>query len=359
MNISFFFRIVKHKMQNFKENFKRMYLAADNTRNIFKQCPNVSVCTEQDMLNVQNFIFEKYFDQVMKEQDTIDLQTLLASMNTAAKKQFEFLENSKKQKLELEKPTPFFKDVCMHFYSNDSQKSNGRYNFKFNLNGIYGLALEKLKFDCSLYNITDVNNKIEILEHINGGASYIVTLPIGYYSIENVLYCMTELFTKHSPNKLQYKASLNFVKNKIHISCANGSEPCSFTLKFIESGIGISLKTLLGFQKHEYSSNNVYVSENMPIVNMLSNVYLKLYINDVEISKVKSSNTFSYFEEINIDQNEYFGKCFYYTPNTKAYFEFDTPVNLNTVSFEFVDQWFKPFNQDLTFECAFTFECVI
>jgi len=324
-----------------------MFLAPDNTAQIFESIePVPNICTQEDMLSIQNYIFDKYFDKIVGE-EALDLEHLLDALNKAAKKQFEFLESSKQKSIVLKKQA-----YQIHLYSQDAKYQDGQCHFEKVLNNVSSISLKKLRLCCNIYNITDLNNKIEIGEQ---GTSFIVTLPTGYYSIENILYCMTELFTKHSPNKLSYKASLNFVKHRIHISCINGNEPCQFTLKFIESGMGVPMKKLLGFNKSEYRSNNLYVSENMPIYNILNSLYMKLYVNNIEINKIMCSNTFTYFEEINIDLTDYFGKYYLHIPLDSEYYDFDSCLQIKSVSIAFYDQWFNPI--ELDFDCTMTIEC--
>jgi hypothetical protein len=222
-----------------------------------------------------------------------------------------------------------------HFFSSDGGLECGRYSFPFSLKRVTSVQLEHLRLNCNLYNITEANNKFYITET---DSKVCFKLPIGYYQIDNLLLVMTNILNNQSQNKLTYTISKNETKNKVYIQCTKASEPCTFNLHFESSKLKnphVSLKDLLGFKKDEYLNNNLYVSESFPIDNSLDDYYVKLFINDKEVTRFYTTKqSFTYFDSFNINFATYFGKCYHTTVQMLEPFDFQDDLQVDTVSIE-------------------------
>ena len=248
-----------------------------------------------------------------------------------------------------------------HFFSEDSVLKSGRYTFPFVLNNTKGIEVSHFKLNCNIYNITDANNKFTVKE---GSQKMNLTIPIGYYTVDNLCKAMGELLNHHSVNKHKYQLFRNPVKNRIYFQCnIKDSKPAAFSIHFPEAATKneLGLGDLLGYQKSEYINNNIYVSETNPVDNILEDIYLKVFINDKEIARITSTkNGFSYFENYSVDLNQQFGKSVSLAANSSSdfhhAFEITEQLNCNELSIELWNNTKHPMTRYSEFECTFTFE---
>uniref|UniRef100_A0A6C0H6A4 Uncharacterized protein n=1 Tax=viral metagenome TaxID=1070528 RepID=A0A6C0H6A4_9ZZZZ len=248
-----------------------------------------------------------------------------------------------------------------HFFSEDSVLQSGRYTFPFVLNNTKSIEVSHFKLNCNIYNITDANNKFTVTE---GTQKMKLTIPIGYYTLDNLCKVMAEVLNHHSVNKHKYQLFRNPVKNRIHFQCnIKDSKPAVFSIHFPEATTRneLGLGDLLGYQKSEYINNNIYVSETNPVDNILEDIYLKLFINGKEIPRITSTkNGFSYFENYSVDLNQHFGTSVTLATNCSSdfhhSFEITEQLNCNELSIELWNNTKHPMTRYSEFECTVTFE---
>jgi hypothetical protein len=245
-----------------------------------------------------------------------------------------------------------------HFFSKDAILSSGKYTFHFDIENINSISLSSIRLDCNLYNITEINNKFSVYE--NGSDHFVVIIPFGYYTIDVLLQTISDIMNQESLNKYKYTIIRNTTKNKIYVECnSSDSMPCTFNLKFEDTSkfSSYSLQEILGFDKNEYNNNNLYVSENHPIQNVFDQFFLKLFINDKEISRYTSSNqNFSYFHSFHIDMDSYFGKSFYLQNSTNDSFDILEDVSVSEISIELWNSQNHILSRFVKFELVLFFE---
>lgn len=254
-----------------------------------------------------------------------------------------------------------------HFFSDDSKRVGNKWTYKLDLQNIHSICLDSFKLNCNLYNINEDNNKFELIEWNNSRVT--VSIPHGYYTIDALLNCITNLLNELSPNKFKYSVTRNQQKNKVYFSSIFNSSKLTnkthmaFTINFLESNKNYSLGEILGFTNLEYSNNTTYISENFPKENIYDDIYLKISINDINLPKYISSKyinkdtKFTYFEKFTINMNKNFGKQFLYNKlNILDHFDFNKPINSNYISFEFMNSPIHSIGLDLDFNISLSFE---
>lgn len=246
-----------------------------------------------------------------------------------------------------------------HFFSEDATLKSGRYTFPFVMNNIKSIDVSCLKINCNIYNVTDANNKFLVME---GSQKINISIPIGYYTTDNLCKAMSELLNHHSINKYKYQLFRNSLKNKVYFQCnIKDSKPAVFSVRFSEAATKneLGLGEMLGFQQSEYINNNIYVSESNPVDNVLENVYLKVFVNDKEIPRITTTrNGFSYFKSYSIDMNQQFGKQVTIStdPMCHEIFEVTEQLDCHELSIELWNNTQTPITRSTEFECVFTFE---
>ena len=208
---------------------------------------------------------------------------------------------------------------------------------KYSLKNIKSLSLQSIKIVCNIYNINEHNNNFYILYE---NKKQLINIPIGYYSINDLLKCLNILLKN---NNFEIEVYRDNIKNKIIFKynlSQNSSIINNFGICFIPNNTNIynnyNLGEILGFKKTEYINNSYYISENYPIDNIYDDIFLKIFINDKEITKFNTSkNNFSYFEVISVDMQKSFGKSLKYIPHTIEPYDIYENINVNTISFQF------------------------
>lgn len=247
-----------------------------------------------------------------------------------------------------------------HFFSKDATLTSGRYKFPIKLKNIKGIKMSFLKLDCNIYNITESNNKFFIVEK---DTRVPITIPIGYYNIDNLLEKISDVMTFNSPNKLTYNVVRNMSKNKIYFACSsydNIGTVVKFNLEFIkgENDFSTPLREILGFNKNEYINNNLYVSEKCPITNILNDIFIKMYINDREITRyTTTTRDFSYYERLYIDLDKYFGKTYCLKDDYFSMYDILEDITSDDISLEFWTSTKNSIKRVMNFDFILTFEC--
>ena len=185
---------------------------------------------------------------------------------------------------------------------------------------------------------------------IANGVQLDITIPIGYYSLEDIQIVINNLLNKQSNNN--YKLHLDKHKYRLMIT---SNYP--FNIKFAE-GIG-SLKQLLGFKMAEYMTSNMYIAENAPLNTLFDHLYLKIFINHHELPRITSpKNNFNYFQGFSIKYEEFFGKNYYYENRFAEPFDIYEQINLDSLSLElWLENNILFTGQHVPFELVFSIEC--
>lgn len=262
-----------------------------------------------------------------------------------------------------------------HFFSDDSKRVGNKWSFKLDLQNIKSISLDSFRLNCNFYNINDSNNKFELYES-NDTQVVTIIIPHGYYTIDALLNTITNLLNENSPNKFKYSVSRNQQRNRVYFSSISNSKlssksQYSFSIKFIPNKTNYSLASILGFTQSEYSNNSSYVSENFPKENIYDDLYMKIFINDINLPKYVStknilskqnknesdnSNFFTYFEKFYINMNSNFGKSFVFNKTNLDNYDLETSINSNYISFEFMNSPFYTLNSDLDFQITLSLE---
>ena len=163
-------------------------------------------------------------------------------------------------------------------------------------------------------NINEHNNKIQLIENTS---KITIIIPQGNYNIQNLVNIIEQLINDKSVFK-SYKIVYDKNRNRIKISNEK-----NFNIIFIENEVNnIQLKDILGFTKNEYSSNNIYSSENETNDNIYKEIYIK---NNTERSELNNFYTNLSIQEINNENISYDESFKYFYKNT---------VNINDYSFK-------------------------
>ena len=259
------------------------------------------------------------------------------------------------------------------FFSDNAIYENGTYKFPFYLDNIKTINIDKIKIKCNLYNINEYNNKFYLIEQNN---KTLITIPIGYYDIEFILQIISECLNGASINKKKdyyYKVYNNTIKNKICFCCEllnpdKIGRPVTFSISFIENKKSIekdttenilSLQEMLGFTKNDYSNNNFYIAEDHPNINLFEEIYIKLFINNDELNKYESSKKdFCFFESIDINMNESFGKLLISNLTNNPYYIQNNNLKTKDLSIKLYNSYDSYITSPLWFKLNLSFEYV-
>lgn len=221
----------------------------------------------------------------------------------------------------------------LHLFSRHASLKKGIYTFNIsnlytNTNTVPKIKAVKItSFNINskcLYNLNETNNMLTII-HSNQTQKADITLPIGAYDFDGLINCINGYLSEYS-----ITFTHNNVKNRIFIKHKNGSP---FSIYFTQG-----LSNVMGFAKRDYSNNDLYVGEKEPCTNVYQNIYLRLYLNDKEIPRVKTSLPgFSYFHDSHTDGN------------SADTFEIYDDIDANTIS---VSLWDTQ-HELITRSCAF------
>ncbi len=350
----------------------------------------------QSLLELQNFIYEEYFTQIfdqLKSKEKFDLEESLIALNRLTMNKLEqliiqdiesneqpmqFTTESQPQENQLpeqhstkvsqlkyplidelsveqtvSQPTTF---KTVTFFSSDAALQAGRYIFKYNLNNIQSTSIDSLSVRCTMYNVDESNNKFYMIEpEYKQDSRITVTLPVGYYTTDSLLECLSTKMTSHSKTQHQYIAEKNQSKNKVYIKCLKSGLPANFGMSFSNN---TSLSSLLGFTKGEYTNNSIYVSEDHPYPNIFDELYVKLYLGEKEVCRTSSSSKhFGYYNKFTLDYESLYGKTHSVNFQSEP-FELAESTSSNIVSFEILSATKVPITRSLDFNLTMTIECI-
>ena len=207
------------------------------------------------------------------------------------------------------------KYIYLDLYSYSSKYDKHQYEFTFDI-PLQNFILKDFKIYSNdvFNNINEHNNKIQLIENTS---KITIIIPQGNYNIQNLVNIIEQLINDKSVFK-SYKIVYDKNRNRIKISNEK-----NFNIIFIENEVNnIQLKDILGFTKNEYSSNNIYSSENETNDNIYKEIYIK---NNTERSELNNFYTNLSIQEINNENISYDESFKYFYKNT---------VNINDYSFK-------------------------
>lgn len=200
-----------------------------------------------------------------------------------------------------------FKTENLYIFSNDYLFENEAYHIEIRKQNIKSLRLCELELYNNLYNINELNNKIEFMENNTKKSIFI---PVGCYNLDTLLDTL-EKQLQDKFNSSNYKIVHNPTKNRITIS-----NDKTFSFTFIENDSVIPLRYILGFSnKHHYINNTNYTSDSPPIINIYDNLYFRFSNVENEYLNTKYSKDFKFFSLLKFDHISTFGKSIPFTIN--------------------------------------------
>jgi len=389
---------------------------------------------KSNLIDIQTYIFDDTFYKIYNSNDNVDFEEILISLNKLTITKFEYLlyqDLNKKYNEEINQnrintrqsdnantqsdnvnaqsdnvntqsdnvntqPKTNSRDVKkddlliennvikeqiktrnQHYLSKHAIFKNGVYHFDFQLKNTSSINLQSIKINCNLYNINEYNNTFTIIEKNN---KIHISIPIGYYSIENLLKVITSLLNnctstisdvnRQDTNEYIYDVYKNTFTNKIHFmrkvkNLDNKMNNCNFGIDFTPKDRNIhknynnyNLDEILGFGKKEYFNNNIYISENPPIENIFEDLYIKLFINNKELQRYNTSlDTFSYYDSIQINMQEHFGKTLYYNYDFIPY-DINDKLDINSISLQFYNTFNYHLHGVIDFDIILYYEYV-
>jgi hypothetical protein len=381
--------------------------------NIYPQFKNIIITNlnqyKSNLIDLQNYIFKDYFYKLYNNTNqtgNVDLEEILISLNQITIKHFEIIliqnlqqkssqqspsqplqqpqqQLPQPQQLSLQQPlqqplqqtqqlslqqpqqplqqsqskTSNLQFDLKHFFSEDADFKYGKYYYKYSLKNIKSLSLQSIKIVCNIYNINENNNNFYILYE---NKKQLISIPIGYYSINDLVKCLNKLLKNEEFQIIVYKDN---IKNKIIFKCEFIARSITniFSIHFMSGNSNIynnySLSEILGFKETDYINNSYYISENHPINNIYEDLFLKIFINDKELTKYNTTKyNFSYFETISIDMDKSFGKSLKYTPTIIDPYDIYENINVNTISFQFNNNFKYHLNTPIDFHITLGFE---
>jgi len=258
--------------------------------------------------------------------------------------------------------------VFHHLFSKHAVVQSGRYNYRLNIENVGSINLDSINILYNMYNINEYNNKMYLVEQNN---KVLITIPVGYYSIDQLLIVMSTLFNNASINKnkdYKFHSNLHKIKNKIFFSCElNEKEKFKrnvvFGMSFIydkypknEQRVS-SLQEILGFEKSEYINNTTYVTENPPNICIFEDLYVKVFVNDIELKKYNTSDSsFSYYQCLNIITDSDFGRVMRFPQGYSPYDIYNENYIINTISFEFYNSHMNIINTPIRFDTVLSID---
>ena len=258
--------------------------------------------------------------------------------------------------------------VFHHLFSKHAVVQSGRYNYRLNIENVGSINLDSINILYNMYNINEYNNKMYLIEQNN---KVLITIPVGYYSIDQLLIVMSTLFNNASINKnkdYKFHSNLHKIKNKIFFSCElNEKEKFKrnvvFGMSFIYDKYPkndqrvSSLQEILGFEKSEYINNTTYVTENSPNICIFEDLYVKIFVNDIELKKYNTSDSsFSYYQCLNVIMDNDFGKVMRFPQVYSPYDIYNENYIINTISFEFYNSHMHIINTPIRFDTVLSID---
>jgi hypothetical protein len=302
------------------DKFKKIFISHQNTAQILEKLGAVNV-PYHEIQNMQINIFDTHFGSIVSElgrQNKLKFEDVLAILN-------DLLVKNLSQGSRVDSPSTV--SNLVQFSSAYSSFKVGTYTFDYSIDNIKRLSLSSMSLVCNIYNITETNNKFLFTED---NVKSTITIPIGYYNTVSLAECLQGLLTQASPNKLEYNVNFSKIKNKIYIQTSD-----TFNIEFPQSDF-LSLNRILGFTKEQYMNNNIYVAESHPCSNVFDKLYMKVFLDDKEVSQVTMSySNFTFFETLYLDLDNQFSKCIHIPFQFADTFDVEENLSVSQISFEF------------------------
>jgi hypothetical protein len=262
------------------------------------------------------------------------------------------------------------------FFSDDANFVDNKYQYDLNIPNLKSVNLETINLLYDMYNITNYNNKFYLLE---GSYKHLITIPIGFYTVDKLLDVITKTTNYVSINKnkdYKYLIYKNRIKNKVYITCDwikttnidkemeldRRSKDKDFGIIFVSNNTSqknYSLREILGFNKCEYINNNIYIGENSPIENIYQNIYFKIFINDKEIERYYTTKeTFSYYDKIYFNSQDNYGYKICHIPNINTPYDIEEEIEMTKIGFQFNNSTMYSINVSLNFDIVMGFEYI-
>jgi hypothetical protein len=267
-------------------------------------------------------------------------------------------------KNEIEYKEDRYNERYIHFMSSDCYKKDKMYNCNISIDNLKSIDLQSIYLKCNMYNINEYNNRFYIVEQ---NIKTLITIPIGYYTIQNLLECITKFTNLSSINKNKdyvYKIFLNILKNKVCFTTNNVSNASSnnninhtYSVLFIENEYNYSLGDILGFNKRVYTNNSIYIGDDSPNTNIFEKIYVQIFLNEIPLIKYETTKSnFYYYDLLHLDMEKDFGKVVSFSSENNQY-DIDQEFNLKKIGFKFNNNCDCNFNLDnLKFEILMRFE---
>jgi hypothetical protein len=333
------------------EKFRQVFISEKNSNYVLQVVQNrlgldKIHTTMTDLIQLQNMIYATYFEQIcndLSRRGKLSLEEALITLNriTVEKLELDVITDAAPRDYTIPQTiqtkdidTSVHKDTTVseyhHFFSSDAGLDSGRYTFPVEMNKVTSITMCGFELDCNIYNVTESNNKFYIEE---GNNRVQISLPIGYYKFDDLCSAMTRALNVASPNKFEYTVSRNVHKNKTYFQCHTKS--ANFNVGFFgDPSPQLSLREILGFKTNIYMNNNIYVSETHPITSVCNNLFVKLYLGDKEVPRVKSSRpSFSYFQALHVNLDKHFGEIIS-LPIHQEPFDMSEELTTDTLSVE-------------------------
>lgn len=348
--------------------FKQVFIAEKNCGyllQLLQQKLGYRLSSQQSqeiLIPLQQAIYDNLFISICNEmgkRGKLNLEEVLTTLNKITLSRLEELINSNQHSSNsnTSQDTHSSKKgdvICknLHVFSNDCKLENGRYFFPFQLENLKTISILAFTLDCNIYNITEFDNKFNIIER---NTQFVTTIPIGYYQIDELFDMLSDITSENSPHNFKYVFFRNKNKNKTYLECfSNDGKPQTFNFS-----ASPTFTNMLGFVKNEYANNNIYVSENHPVLNILDTLFIKLYVNNTDIPKVHTLRNFSYFHCFHVDLNTDFGKQKNLTTyNSHDFFDFNEAIDVKDVSIELWTSTSRILTRFVNFDITLSFECL-
>jgi len=331
------------------ERFRQVFVSSKNSDHLFGIIlDNYDINDNQTyytlLINIQNAVFNSIFPSIydnISKTGQFDLEKTLIELNKYTLQAFDNnFEATQPRQLTYEHGTEIdevsnkatqtnnldevsnkatqtdnldeaLNEKTYHIFSEDmTLDPDGKYTFTLPCNQIIkNLNIKNMSITCSWFNITEKNNTFVVEEH---HVERSVSISIGYYTIERLVDTLRK--SLNVSQERIYSIQIDACTGKTIISCANEKQiPLSFSLHFPELDNYIGINTMLGYENDEYEENSFYIADSLPLYDVYNTIFLKLKLDEQEVSKYETSNNSHYFEKICINYSLNFGKTLMYS----------------------------------------------
>ena len=238
--------------------------------------------------------------------------------------------------------------VLHHIFSEDAEyiTDDGVFVFNMKIKNVNQMTIKSFRVQTDMYNIQINNNTFVIIEN---GVQMKISIPIGYYNLENLLDIINKILVRQNSNCI-----LEHDKIKNRISIKNNSNKFKNFDVILNSSDMISIGEMLGFTLNEYHNNSIYVAEKLPGIELFNDLYLRLFTNGEELKRVKSTKEdFSYFSYFCINNIENFGQVFYTEPEQKIFLK---SLDITEFSCQLLCNPYIPISSNISFEFVLYFD---